>query len=317
VFIINSIYGIDTLSCIAMECLSSMNIFENHYHILIQAVIQLVCWRYIFNVTRQYVTDNCTNQQWFRRWSEKPNGRGGETGDEEVIETCVCFTQHSFGGFFLGLAYYLQSPQLFVIGALSEFAFEAIDMVRVFKKHLNSKGPLKGEDWFEIAILILHHQGAFTAILPACMYYADNENVQQIAWGLLGFVPMLLLFSGFNNTRDVYNLQERGQFTVSYLVMVVFYLYFRWDITMVGMYGFLTGDEFYTLSVGLKTMLIVYCVGIKFFDLVFSPIMLTQMYQWLFTQKCMERSTKITKASLMKPCSMPVQLIRMQSTPLF
>jgi len=296
-----------------MECLLSMNVFESHYHILIQAVIQLVSWRYIFNLTRQYVTKNCTNKQWFRRWSEKPDGRGGENGDERVIYTFVMFTQHSFGGLFLGLAYYLQSPQLFVIGALSEFAFEAIDMVRIIRKHIDGKG----ENWFELLIGILHHQGAITAILPACMYYADNENVRQIAWGLLGFIPMMLVLAGFNGTRDVYNLQERGQFTVSFLVLVVLYQYFRWGITMVGMYGFLTGDEFYGLSVGLKTMLIVYCVGIKLFDLIYSPLMLTQMYQWLFTPKCMERSTKITKASLMKPCSMPVQLIRMQSTPLF
>jgi len=107
-----------------------MSIVESHYHILIQAVIQLVCWRYIFNLTRQYVTDNCTNKQWFRRWSSKPNGfEGGEKGDDMVIEECVLLTQHVFGGLFIGAAYYLESPQLFVIGALSEFAYEALDLV--------------------------------------------------------------------------------------------------------------------------------------------------------------------------------------------
>jgi len=290
-----------------------MNMLDNHYHILIQAVIQLVCWRYIFNVTRQYITENCMNQEWFRRWSSKPNGFGGETGDEMVIESCVVMPQHIFGGFFVGLAYYLQSPQCFVIGALSEFAYESLDMVRVIRKHVSGKG----EHWFELFILTLHHQGAFTAILPACMYYAYNEDVRQIAWGLLGFSPIVFTLLGFNKTRDVYNLQERGQFTVSFLLICVLSLYFRWYLTVTGMYGFLTGDEFGGLSFGLQLILIVYCIGIKFFDLVTLPVMLTQFYKWMFTPKCMERPTKITKASLVRPCSVPVQLIRMQSTPLF
>merc|ERR1719242_511398 len=119
------------------------------------------------------------------------------------------------------------------------------------------------------------------------------------------------------SSRDVYNLQERGQFTVSYVLVTLFYLYFRWYITILGMYGFLTGDEFGGLSFGFKAVLIGYCVCIKLFDLMFTPVMLNQCYQWLFTPRCMERPTKITKASLMKPCSVPLQLIRMQSTPLY
>merc|ERR1711879_93124 len=111
------------------ECLPSMSIVESHYHILIQAVIQLVCWRYIFNLTRQYVTNNCTNKQWFRRWSSKPNGMGGETGDDMVIEQCVLLTHWD--------AFYLESHQSFVIGALSEFAYEALDMGNYIKKYLN------------------------------------------------------------------------------------------------------------------------------------------------------------------------------------
>jgi len=290
-----------------------MSIVESHYHILIQAVIQLVCWRYIFNLTRQYVTNNCTNKQWFRRWSSKPNGSGGELGDEMVIEQCVLQTQHVFGGLFIGAAYYLESPHLFVIGALSEFAYEALDMVRILKKYLNGKL----EYGILLPILILHHQGAFTAILPACMYYADNKDVQQIAWGLLGCVPFTAGLQGFNSSRDVYNLQERGQFTVSYVLRIVFFLYFRWYITILGMYGFLTGDEFGGLSFGLKAVLIGYCVCMKCVDLMITHVMLNQCYQWLFTPRCMERSTKITKASLMRPCSVPLQLIRMQSTPLY
>jgi len=188
-----------------------------------------------------------------------------------------------------------------------------MEQMNYIKKYLN--GTLKHRIMLQFAIL--HHQGAFTAIIPACMYYADNKDVQQIAWGLLGFVPFLAGLGGFHSSRDVYNLQERGQFTVSYVLVTVFYLYFRWYITILGMYGFLTGDEFGGLSFGLKAALIGYCVCIKLFDLMFTPVMLNQCYQWLFTPKCMERPTKITKSSLMRPCSVPLQLIRMQSTPLY
>ena len=85
----------------------------------------------------------------------------------------------------------------------------------------------------EVAITVMHHSGAFTVMLPACMfllflsetygkfkrhhvyarsiiigiYYADNEYVQQIALGLLGAASFLMGFHIWNNTRDVYDLK--------------------------------------------------------------------------------------------------------------
>jgi len=293
-----------------MQCILPMNNIEGHYQVLIQAVIQLVCWRYILNYVRQYASEHCTNKSWFRNWSSKPDGFKEETGDDNVIMTLCAIVQHCFGGIFVGLGYFLESPQLFVIGALSEFAFEALDMVRAIRDHLD------GKKVFPLWLMMIHHQGAFTAILPACLFYAENEQIRQIAWGLLGFSPIGVTLHAFTSSRDIYNLQERGQFTVCYMLNIVSSLYFRWYVTVSGMYTFLMSDEFGGLSFGLQAMLMGYCILIKLFDGIFFPVMWRGLYEWLFTPKCMERPTKITKASLMRPCAMPVGLIRMQSTPL-
>merc|ERR1712241_427079 len=231
-------------------------------------------------------------------------------GDETVLMSLGAICQHVFGGIFVGWGYFLESPQLFVIGALSEFAFEALDMVRAIRDHLDGK---KG---FPLWFIMLHHQGAFTAILPACLFYAENEQIRQIAWGLLGFSPIQMTLHAITSSRDVSNLQDRGQYTVCYMLNAVSNMYFRWYVTVSGMYTFLMSDEFGGLSFGLQAMLMGYCIFIKFFDCVFFPVMWRGLYEWLFTPKCMERPTKITKASLMRPCGMPVGLIRMQSTPL-
>ena len=81
------------------------------------------------------------------------------------------------------------------------------------------------------------------------------------------------------------------------------------------MYGFVR-DEFPKLSLEWKLLFIFYGILIKIFDCMFTMICGIQLYQWLFTAKAMVKSTKITKASLLRPTQIPTELIRMQSTPL-
>lgn len=86
-------------------------------------------------------------------------------------------------------------------------------------------------------MLMMHHSGAITVMLPACMYYADNVHVQQTALGLLGFASLTLPLQLISSSRDVYDLKERGQFTVAFVVQTVVFLYFRWFVCVQGMYG--------------------------------------------------------------------------------
>ena len=97
--------------------------------------------------------------------------------------------------------------------------------------------------------------------------------------------------------------------------MFVSMVYFRWYVTMTGVYGFVS-NEFGALSLEWKFLFVFYGVLIKLFDVCFTLMCATQLYQWLFTSKAMVRPTKITKASLKRPSTIPVAFMRMQSTPL-
>ena len=54
--------------------------------------------------------------------TKKSDGMGGETGQDRIISQLGHFSQACVGGILLALAYYLSSPQLFIMGALTEFA---------------------------------------------------------------------------------------------------------------------------------------------------------------------------------------------------
>jgi hypothetical protein len=294
-----------------------MSSVEQHAPIFTQAVIQLVFWRYVFDYTQWYTATYCTNQRWFINWSSKPHPLGGDTGDAGLIGQIYIFVQHFVGGACAALGYYLNSPQLFIMGVLSEFSFEVLDLFTMMKQRfITRKGIYSAEmcDPGEFGLFTIHHSGAFTVILPVCMFYADNEYVQQIAWGLLGFSCISLIIFAHSSSRDVYDLKERGQFTVSYFLMFVSMLYFRWYITLTGMYGFIS-TEFAALSLQWKCLFVFYAVLIKGFDCMFTMFCASQLYCWLFTSKAMVRPTKITKASLKRPSLVPVTMMRMQSTP--
>ena len=99
-----------------------MNCSDRLYPVLIQATIQLIFWHYAVKYTRSYVLNNCTKSKWFIQWAKKPDGMGGETGQDRILAGMGHCVQAWIGGISLALAYYLSSPQLFIIGALTEFA---------------------------------------------------------------------------------------------------------------------------------------------------------------------------------------------------
>jgi len=147
------------------------------------------------------------------------------------------------------------------------------------------------------------------------MYYADNVHVQQTALGLLGFASLTLPLQLISSSRDVYDLKERGQFTVAFVVQTVVFLYFRWFVCVQGMYG-VVRYEFPSFSWQLTSLFSVYMICIKLFDVLIAMVVVHGVHKWLFTAAATKRPTKITKASLKRPTPIPVELIRMQSTPL-
>jgi len=268
---------------------------EAYSPIFTQAAIQLVCWHYIFEYTTWYTATYLTNKRWFIQWSKKPFPGRGETGDEIVIAFLRCFAQHIFGGILIALGYFMNSPQTFITGVLSEFAFEVLDTINVVreryitKKGMNFEAPLG-----MIVSLLMHHSGAFTVMLPICMFYADNEHVQRTAYGLLSYAVISCVLNGISSSRDIYDLKERGQFVVAYFLNFVGMIYFRWFVVLTGVYGFIC-DQFPTMSMKWKFLFISYVVLIKLFDCFGTKMCATQLYDWLFTSKATVRPTKITK----------------------
>jgi len=289
---------------------------EAHSPIFTQAAIQLVCWHYIFEYTSWYTATYLTNKRWFIQWSKKPFPGRGETGDEMVIYSIRCCVQHTFGGILIALGYFMNSPQTFITGVLSEFAFEVLDTINVVRERYITKKGMNFEAPLGMTVsLLMHHSGAFTVMLPVCMFYADNEHVQRTAYGLLSYAVISCALNGISSSRDIYDLKERGQFVVAYFLNFVGMIYFRWFMVLTGIYGFIC-DQFPMMSMKWKFLFIFYLVLIKLFDVLMTLFAATQLYDWLFTAKATVRPTKITKDSLKRPTEIPVSLIRCHSVPL-
>ena len=77
------------------------------------------------------------------------------------------------------------------------------------ERFITKKGIYSAEmcDSVQFSLFVIHHSGAFTVILPVCIYYADNEHVQRIVWGLLGFSCISLIIFAHSSSRDVYDLK--------------------------------------------------------------------------------------------------------------
>merc|ERR1712038_341515 len=116
-----------------------------------------------------------------------------------------------------------------------------------------------------------------------------------MGYGLLSYAVISAVMSSITGSRDIYDLKERGQFVVAYLLNFVCMIYFRWFVVLTGVYGFVC-DQFPTMSMKWKFLFIFYVVMIKLFDCMNTILCATQLYAWLFTSKATVRPTKITKS---------------------
>ena len=162
--------------------------------------------------------------------------------------------------------------------------------------------------------MLAHHSGAFLSIMPACIYYADNPHVRQIGLGLLGFAAFFVISGVASSSRNIYDLQERGQFTVISVMNFIGMAYFRWIIACPGIYWFFY-EEWNGMTLMVKILMLTYLIVFKIFDvfmLVFSGF---QVYGFLSGGKATKKPTKITIATLKRAPSVPLDLIRMCSAP--
>merc|ERR1719411_2390792 len=261
------------------------------------------------------------SSKWFVQWTKKPNGMGGETGADEIIQFLGIFVQHWVGGIFLSLAYYLSSPQLspqlFITGALSEFAVEILDIKDMFmERYVTKKGVWSAQKMPPLGfiIMLMHHSGSLLSIVPACIYYSDNTHVQQIGLGFLGFAAFFVTNMIFSKSRDILDLQERGQFMVSSVAGLLAAVYFQWIVACPGIYWFFY-YEWATMGTVIRVLMLTFLVVFKLFDLLGLFLMAPQVYGFMFGGKGTKKSTKISIDSLKRMPSTPLDLLRMNSAP--
>merc|ERR1711997_960577 len=152
------------------------------------------------------------------------------------------------------------------------------------------------------------------SILPACIYYSDNMHVQQIGVGFLGFATFFVTNMIFSKSRDILDLQERGQFMVSALAGLIGSVYFRWIVACPGIYWFFY-CEWATMNTVIRILMLTFVVVFKLFDMLMLYGMALQVYGFMFGGKGTKKSTKITIDSLKRMPSTPLDLLRMNSAP--
>merc|ERR1711902_156729 len=145
-------------------------------------------------------------------------------------------------------------------------------------------------------------------------YYADNTHMHQIGMGFLGFSAFISIIGAISQSRDVLDLQERGQFMVSSAACCIGAVYFRWIVSCPAIYWFFY-YEWATMSIVIRVLMITFLVIFKLHDVFVLFLFAAQVYGFMFGGKGTKKSSKISIDSLKRMPSTPLDLLRMKSTP--
>lgn len=283
---------------------------------LLQAVLHTVAWHFIFQRIKSHLRRNYRTSPWYIQASSKGDG------ETELLMLIMTIPHHTVTAIFVWLAYYFDSLQLFTIGSLSEFALEFLETVSILTaKFVRNDCAYKPQ---MIACLMSHHLGGLLVIIPTNLYFGGNPRVQLMAFSLLVVAPIAAVFVVLYKTRNVHDLQQRGQFTVYMFCTILVLIVARFMWTPVLIVDFLQTD-FVEISWRFQLMFIVYVVLINVFNISFVLILCQRLYQWLYghgaKQGAGERRRnlqKLMKGELIReetPASMP-RIRRGRSVPL-
>jgi len=281
---------------------------------LSQASLQVIIWIQIFKWLKSHVKKNYSKSSWYLQGTSKGDG------EAEFLMLFSAVPQHTTSAIFVFLGTYFNSLQLFTMGTLGEFAFEFIELYDLFMAlYVYNNCPFKP---VMIKSLLFHHVPGVIVIIPMNLYYGDNAHVQQIAFSLLAVAPMLAGFFFLHKTRNVYDLQQRGQFTVYFFLSIVTMAFARFYWTPSLMIRFLF-DGFMDLSLCMQIMFVFYGILINLFNVTFVLILGQRFYQWLYGNKCTNLDKykeslikEVFETKIMEPSTCPM-LNRSRSSPLF
>eukprot|EP01084_Bolivina_argentea_P149306 260831_1 len=270
---------------------------------LIQASIQIIVWLAIFKKIKSTIRKNYGQSSWYLHAIKKGDG------EEEFLMVLVAIPQHSVSAIFIWFGIYFNSLQLFTMGMLGEFSFEFIELYNILmSKYVYHNCKLSDE---MVKSLIFHHLPGVLVIIPTNLYFGDNIYIQKIAFSLLAVAPPLAVFFVLFKTRNVYDLQQRGQFTVYFFICILIMIVTRFYWTPSYMIQFLIYD-FMSLNTFAKIMFLFYGLLITLFNITFVLILSKRLYGFLYCNKYV-----VEKKELIKNFKQPRPIIkRCKSNPI-
>ena len=274
----------------------------------LQGLLQVIIWIQIFKVIKSFMKRNYSKSSWYLQACTKGDG------EAEFLMLIIAIPQHTISATFAILGYYFNSLQLFSMGSLGEFAFEFIELYNLFMSiYVYKNCPFKPD---MVQSLIFHHLPGVLVIIPTNVYFGDNPYVQRITFSLLFVAPLMATFFMLYKTRDVYNLQQRGQFTVYMFCGIAIMVWARFYWTPSIMIEFLF-DGFMQLSLIMKIMFLFYGILITVFNCTFIIILGQRLYEFLYCDKCIVKKLdkKEFTEKLKQPGTAPM-MIRSKSNPL-
>ena len=260
----------------------SANIFDPSTFIgqLSQALLQVIVWIQLFKYLKLNIKRNYSKSSWYLQGISKGDG------ESEFLMLFSAVPQHTVSAVFVFFGAYFNSLQLFTMGTLGEFAFEFIELYDLFKSlYIYNNCPYKAE---MIKSLLFHHVPGVVVIIPMNLYYGDHPHIQQITFSLLAVAPFLAAFFFLHKTRNVYDLQQRGQFTVYFFLSILTMIIarFYWTPSLMIRFLFAKDDGFMNLTLCMQIMFASYAVLINLFNITFVVILCQRFYQWLYGNEC-------------------------------
>eukprot|EP01083_Nonionella_stella_P131013 397770_1 len=253
------------------------------YGQLIQATLQIIIWNQLFKLIKAYMRRNYSQSPWYLHATD--HGKA----EQEFMHLLTALPQHTVSAILCGLGWYYHSFPLFSMGTLGEFAFELIDLCNtLMAKYVYKNCSLKDD---MVKGMIFHHLPGILIIIPTNLCFGHNQEIQKIAFSLLAIAPVGLLFVLLHKSRDVYDLQQRGQFTVYCFTAILMMLAARFYWTPSLMIAFIFGG-WMELNVAAQIMFAFYGVLITLFNVTYLGILCKRLYGFLYGNTCLGENPK-------------------------
>eukprot|EP00483_Globobulimina_turgida_P002249 UN02251 len=185
---------------------------------MIHLVFESILWHYIFKFLTYSV------KQKFAKTAAYQRAITTSITEAEFLVYCCAGVQHSCTVIFVLYGFYSNSLFFIREGVLMEAAYDINDsLTLILNKFVYKANDLPN---FIFLSLIFHHVSILTLLIPTNMY-SHHIGVQYMIISVSIWTPIMVALALYCHTLDVYDLKQRGLFTVLYFTQFLIFLYFR------------------------------------------------------------------------------------------